>query len=107
MGANAVFSRWDGPFSLQGPDGYIHLLPVLLILFAVERRGLRSEPPSQAAPEEEGNNVLCLHELFLKCFVFNLMLRVTNYLKMGTVLFVECASTLFKCELCDFSMNTV
>lgn len=72
-------------FSLQGTDGYIHLLSVLLILFVAKRRGLRSEPPPCVSPGEERNTVLCLHELFLKCCVFNLMLRVTNYLKTGTV----------------------
>lgn len=94
-------------FSLQGTDGYIHFLSVLVTLFVTKWRGLRSEPPPCVSPAEARNTILCLHELFLKCCVFNLMLRVTNYLKQEPFLFVECASTLFKCELCDFSMTTV
>lgn len=90
--------------SLQGTDGYIHLLPVFLILFVAR---LHQSCRPVWIREVERNNILCLHELFQKCCVFNLMLRVTNYLKIRTVLFVNFASTLFKCELCDFSMDTV
>lgn len=39
----------------------------------------------RARRETPFSTILCLHELFLKCCVFNLMLRVTNYLKTGTV----------------------
>lgn len=92
--------------SLQGTDGYPPSDSFPHPVCGITAR-VTSELPPCLGPGEERNNILCLHELFLKCCVFNLMLRVTNYLNMGAVLFVECASTLFKCELCDFSMTSV
>lgn len=41
-----------------------------------------------------GNFCVCMSRFFGSRRIFNLMPRVTNYLSMGTVWFVECASTL-------------
>lgn len=60
---------------------------------------------------ENGNFCVCMSRFFGSRCIFTLMLRVTNYLSMGTVWFVECASTLslmwtlWFFFVCSFSIN--